>query len=398
MAYFNYRAVDESSRIIKGRIEAANEEDLGAKLGYKRLTLIEATRSTFSLIRKPKLREKDLLHFTYFLNVILSSGIPIMSGLSDMANQSINGRISQAASLLHYELKAGKSISDSMLEHPGLFPPFYTSMVKAGETSGKLEQVLNDVMSYLEWQIQLKKEVKAGLSYPAIVLCAVAALITVLFVFVMPKFIKILSGLKVDLPLPTRILIFVVEFMKGYWPLLIGIALLLPFLYRLASRNEKGRRVIDRVMLKIPLVGELVSKLNHSRYFRTFATLYRSGLDMRETLDVSHGVVGNAVIADALHRVAGTVLGGETLSNALNDSGGFPVLVINMVEIGEKTGTLDSALLRISDLYDREIPETLKRIFTILEPLILVLLGGLVLLTLASFFLPLYKIVGGIRK
>jgi type II secretory pathway component PulF len=398
MAYFNYRAIDESSRIIKGKIDAASEEDLETKLGNQQLTLIEATRSTFGLIRKPKLREKDLLQFTYFLNVIVSSGIPIMSGLSDMANQSISGRISQAASLLSSDLKAGKSISDSMLDHPGLFPPFYTSMIKAGETSGKLELVLNDIMSYLEWQIKLKKEVKAGLSYPAIVLCAVAALITILFVFVMPKFMTILSGLKVDLPLPTKILVFAVEFMKGYWPLLIGILLLLPFLYGLARRNEKGRRVIDRVMLKIPLVGELVRKLNHSRYFRTFATLYRSGLDMRETLDVSHGVVGNTVIADALHRVTGAVLGGEMLSSALNDSGGFPSLVINMVEIGEKTGTLDSALLRISDLYDREIPETLKRIFTILEPLIIVLLGGLVLLTLASFFLPLYKIIGGIRK
>jgi len=398
MAYFNYRAIDESSRIIKGKIDAASEEDLETKLGNQQLTLIEATKSTFGLIRKPKLREKDLLQFTYFLNVIVSSGIPIMRGLSDMANQSISGRISQAASLLHSDLKAGKSISDSMLERPGLFPPFYTSMIKAGETSGKLEQVLNDIMSYLEWQIKLKKEVKAGLSYPAMVLCAVAALITILFVFVLPKFMKILSGLKVELPLPTKILVFAVEFMKGYWPLLIGIVLLLPFLYGLARRNEKGRRVIDMVMLKIPLVGELVRKLNHSRYFRTFATLYRSGLDMRETLEVSHGVVGNTVIADALHRVTGTVLGGEMLSSALNDSGGFPLLVINMVEIGEKTGTLDSALLRISDLYDREIPETLKRIFTILEPLIIVLLGGLVLLTLASFFLPLYKIIGGIRK
>ena len=398
MAHFNYRATDEDSRIIKGRIEASSEEDLETKLANEQLTLIEATKSRFSLFSKMKLPEKDLLHFTYYLNLILSSGVSIMSGLNGMAGQSVNRRISLAATLLHSELRSGKSISGSMLVYPGLFPPYYTSMVRAGEVSGKLEQVLNDIMSYLEWQIKLKKDVKAGLSYPATVLGAVVALVTLLFVFVMPKLMKILTDLKVDLPLPTKVLVLAVGFLKGYWPLVIVFLLCLPFIYTLTYRNDKGRRIIDSLILKIPLFGELVEKLNHSRYFRTFAMLFSSGLNMNETLSVSHAVVNNTVVADTFDRVTTAVLGGETLSSALKNSGDFDPLLIDMAEVGEKTGTLDNTLLRISDLYDREIPETLKKIFVIIEPIIIFLLGGIVLLTLVSFFLPLYRIIGGIRR
>lgn len=398
MAYFNYRAIDEESRINKGRIEASDEDELEERLNSKGLTLIEATKSGFILHGKLRLSEKDLVDFTYLLNLILSSGISIMSGLSDMAKQSMNRRISSAASLLQSKLETGKSISDSMLEYPELFPSFYTSMVRAGEVSGNLEQVLNDIMAYLEWQIKLKKDVKSALAYPAIVLTAVASLIAILFIFVMPKFMKILTDLKVSLPLPTKILVFVVGVIKGYWPLIILFIISLPLVYRIAYNNTTGRRIIDMSILKIPLLGELVRKLNHSRYFRTFATLFRSGLNMNEILRVSADVVKNTVIADSFNRVTNAVLGGEQFSRALKNSGDFAPLLINMVEIGEKTGTLDNTIVRVSNIYDREIPETMKKIFTIIEPIMLVVLGGLVLLTVASFFLPLYKIVGGIRR
>jgi type IV pilus assembly protein PilC len=398
MAYFNYRAIDKESRMNKGRLEASDEDELEERLNSKGLTLIEATKGRFVLHGKLRLSEKELVDFTYLLNLILTSGIPLMSGLSDMSKQSANRRISSAASFLQAKLETGKSISDSMLEYPELFPPFYTSMVRAGEVSGNLELVLNDIMAYLEWQIKLKKDVRSALAYPAIVLTAVASLIAILFIFVMPKFMKILSDLKVSLPLPTKILVFTVGVIKGYWPLIILFIISVPLVYRIAYNNTAGRRIIDMSILKIPLLGELVRKLNHSRYFRTFATLFRSGLNMNEILRVSSDVVKNTVIADSFNRVTNAVLGGEQFSRALKNSGDFAPLLVNMVEIGEKTGTLDNTIIRISNIYDREIPETMKKIFTIIEPIILVLLGGLVLLTVASFFLPLYKIVGGIHK
>jgi len=398
MAHFNYRAIDENSRVIKGKRDASDEDDLEQILRSNGLILLEATKSRFVFYRKPRLSEKDLVNFTYLLNLILSSGVPLMSGLNQMAQQSANRRIATAASFIQSKLESGKSISGSMAEYPELFPQFYISMVRAGEVSGNLEQVLNDVMAYLEWQIKLKKDVKAALAYPAIVLTAVALLIAVLFIFVMPKFMKILADFKVGLPLPTKILVFIVGIIKGYWPLIFLCLLSGPFILRILYSTSSGRRIIDMFFLRIPLFGELVRKLNHSRYFRTFATLFRSGLNMNEILRVSSDVVKNTVIAASFYKVTNAVLGGEQLSKALRDSGEFAPLLVNMVEIGEQTGTLDNTILRISDVYDREIPETMKKIFTIVEPLIIILLGGLVLLTVASFFLPLYKIIGGIRK
>jgi len=397
MSNFNYRAIDEDSRIIKGSITAADEDEVGEMLGSKGLTLIEASKARFSLISRNKLKEKDLLNFTYLLNLILTSGMSIMGGLSDMSKQSSNKNISSAASLLQAKLESGKSISESMLEYPELFPSFYTSMVRAGEVSGNLESVLNDIMIYLEWQMKFKKDIKAALSYPIIVLTAVAGLITILFTFVMPKFMTILTQLHVNLPLPTRILAGLVGFIQGFWPLIILFLIALPFIYRFIYSTTAGRRYIDNAELKIPLLGELVRKLNHSRYFRTFATLYKAGLNMNETLMVSASVVKNVIIAESFNRVTNSVLGGEQLSRALRTSGDFGPLLLNMIEIGEKTGTLDTTVVRISDIYDREIPETLKKVFMIIEPLLIVILGGIVLLTIASFFLPLYKIVGGIH-
>lgn len=398
MAHFNYRAIDENSSVIKGKRDAADEDDLEQILRSNGLILLEATKSKFAFYHKPRLSEKDLVNFTYLLNLILSSGVPLMSGLDQMAKQSANKRIATAASFIQSKLESGKSISDSMAEYPELFPQFYISMVRAGEISGNLEQVLNDVMAYLEWQIKLKKDVKAALAYPAIVLTSVALLIAVLFIFVMPKFMKILADFKVGLPLPTKILVFIVGIIKGYWPLILLGLIATPFILRILYGTSAGRRIIDMFFLRLPLFGELVRKLNHSRYFRTFATLFRSGLNMNDILRVSSDVVKNSVIADSFYKVTNAVLGGDQLSKALRDSGEFAPLLVNMVEIGEKTGTLDNTILRISDVYDREIPETMKKIFTIIEPLIIVLLGGLVLLTVASFFLPLYKIIGGIRR
>jgi type IV pilus assembly protein PilC len=398
MAYFRYRAIDENSRVIKGKIEASDEEVLEQILRSNGLILLEAVKRTFVFSRKPRLSEQELVNFTYLLNLILSSGVPLLGGLHQMAQQSANRRIAAAASFIQSKLESGKSISDSMAEYPELFPQFYISMVRAGEISGNLEQVLNDVMAYLEWQIKLKKDVKAALAYPAIVLTAVALLIAVLFIFVMPKFMKILTDLKVELPLPTKVLIFIVGIVKGYWPLILLGLISTPFILSLLYGTPAGRKIIDMLFLKLPLFGELVRKLNHSRYFRTFATLFKSGLNMNEILRVSSDVVKNTVIADSFYKVTDAVIGGEQLSKALRDSGEFAPLLVNMVEIGEQTGTLDNTIVRISDVYDREIPETMKKIFTVVEPLIIVMLGGLVLLTVSSFFLPLYKIIGGIRK
>lgn len=397
MASFNYRAIDNASRMFQGKVEASDEYDLAERLRGEGLSLIEASKEKFILPSRLRMNEKTLLSFTYFLHLIFSSGVSVMQGLSDIARQTAHRKMAETAALIHADLSTGKSISESMALHPRIFPAFYVSMVRAGEVSGKLEGVLSDIMAYLEWQIQLKKDMKSLLAYPVIVITAVCLLITLLFVFIMPKFITIIESLQVAIPLPTVILMAIVNFFKTYWPFILLVVFTVPVLMKMLYRTTGGRLFFDGLVIKLPLINTFVKKINHSRYFRTFATLFRSGLSMNDTLRISTDVIKNSVIAKSFNRVSNAVLGGEALNQALRDTGDFDPLLVNMIEVGEKTGTLDNTVLRISEIYDKEVPETLKKIFTILEPVIIILLGGVVLLTLASFFLPFYRMIGGIR-
>jgi type II secretory pathway component PulF len=398
MATYSYRAINRDSDIINNKLEASDENDLEEKLGAQGLTLIQAHKVFFQFKSGFRLNDKDLLGLTYFLKMIFASGMSLLDGLSGIGQQSSNTRLSQAASLLCSKIEAGKSMYGSMFEHPETFPPIYVSLIKAGEISGNMETVLDDAMSYLNWKIKLKKDMVSALVYPLMVMTAVFILITILFTFVLPKLTAVLTSMNAELPLVTRIVMAASALIKNFWPLMLLAALALPAMLSFAYRNTFTRRLMDAFVLKIPVIGDLLRKFDYSRYFRTFATLFKTGMSVDKTLNISVSVVKNTSIADTFNSVTNHVLGGELLSKALSRTGGFPPLIVNMVEIGEKTGTLDSSLLNICDIYEKDVPETIKRIFVIIEPAIILMLGMIVLFTIASFFLPLYKIVGGIRR
>jgi type II secretory pathway component PulF len=270
-------------------------------------------------------------------------------------------------------------------------------MIAAGEASGKLEKMLTDLMRYLEWQMNFKKTVRSAIVYPVMVLSAVTLLITALFTFVFPRLVSILIGLRAELPLPTRVLIAVAGFVSNYFVFLIlGIGAA-AVLFRLWLKTYEGRRVFDSFLLSLPLIGQLIRKIDLSRYCKTLATLHAAGLNVEKTFLISASVVRNVVLAEGLAAVTESVVNGEGIGPSMMKSGVFPSLVIEMVSIGEKTGNLDTAVQRVSDMFDKEVPETLKKVFSYFEPLIIVLLGVLVLGVLLSVFLPIYKIVGGIR-
>ncbi len=398
MASYIYRAINKESEVINDQLNASDEFDLEEKLSSKGLTLIEASKKPFEFRTRLKLNETDLISLTYFLKLIISSGMSLLDGLKSIAQQSSGSNVSKAASLLHDKIESGKSIHGSMLEYPDLFPSIYVSLIRAGEVSGNMNDVLDDATSYLSWRINLKKEVSSAFIYPAIIMTAVFGLMTILFVFVLPKLVSVLATLNTDLPLVTSLLINTVEFIRDYWPLLLLVIISIPVLLSFAYKSPAGRRALDSFILQIPIAGQLLRKFDHSRYFRTFSTLFKSGISIDKTLKISASVVKNSIIADSFNTVTNSVLGGELLSKSFSDTGHFPPLIVNMVEIGEKTGTLESSILNISDMYDKEIPEAIKKIFVIIEPVMILILGIVVLITISSFFLPLYKVIGGIRR
>jgi type II secretory pathway component PulF len=399
MANFSYRAVDEDANILTGKLQARDENDLEQKLNVQGLTLIEGVKASILVLGKSKIAftQQELANFSYFLHLIVSSGMPILSGLTDLMENKENEKVSLVAGLIHGKVDAGMSLSDAMQEYPGLFPEYYVQMIKAGEVSSNLEKMLADIMRYLEWQINFKKTVRSALAYPSIVLGAVFLLITALFTFVFPRLITILVGLRVELPLPTRVIMAGSGFFSAhFFAILMSVGAIF-VATKLWLATYEGRRKRDSLLLRIPFLGNLIRKIDLSRYCKTMATLHAAGLNIVQTLTVSAAVVQNIIISEGLASVTESVVNGEGIAPSMQKTGVFPSLVVTMISIGEKTGNLDSAFQRVCDMFDREVPETLKKVLSYMEPLIIVMLGVIVLGVLLSVFLPIYKVVGGIR-
>lgn len=403
MGSFTYRALDAKSNQREGTLTARDSAHLEQLLAQQGLTLIEAEGGGFSgfgdlgKMFQPRLNDKELLDFTYLIKLVVSSGIPILQGIDTLMKSNSNRRIGHAAQLVRQGIDSGLAMSDVMQSAPRLFPPFYVQMIRAGEASGTLDASLDFLVNYLQWQNDFKKSVKSSLTYPITVLSVLGALMFIIFTFVFPKMLKTLTGMGAELPLPTRIMIAISGFLQNYFPLVILVAVLTFVSVKLFKRSPQGQRVIDKLLLKIPLIGMLIIKINMSRYFKIVATLHASGINAEKTFAIGADVIGNRVIAESMASIARVIVTGESISDAMRRTGFIQPLVVDMMSIAEKTGTLESTLTRASDILDKEVPETIKKVFSYVEPLTMAVLGGLVLLLLLAVFLPIYKSVGHVK-
>jgi len=400
MGAYRYRAIDGQLNIRQGRISAGSVDDVERILSGQGMTLIEAENTSlvnFGDLFCIKFSQKDLLDFTYMLKLVVNSGIPILTGIRDLMKGHSNKKITFAANAIYQGLDSGLSLSEVMDSQPRIFPPYYIHMIKAGEASGTLDNSLEFLMKYLNWQIEFGKTVRGALSYPITILTIMGGLMVIIFTVVFPNMLKLLTGLGAELPLPTRIMVATSGFLRSYFMLIAVFAVMLAASYQFFKRTPSGRRLIDRTTLHLPVIGDLVRKINLSRFFKIVATLHSAGLNVERTFTIGAEVVGNTVLSEKLRTIPAALVTGESISDAMRRTGYIQDLVVDMVSIAEKTGKLDDALNRASDILDKEVPETIKKIVTLVEPLSMVLLGGLVLLPLLSVFLPIYKIVGNIK-
>ena len=331
------------------------------------------------------------------LKLVVNSGIPILTGIKDLMKGHSNKKITFAANAIYHGIDSGLSLSEVMDSQPQIFPPYYIQMVKAGEASGTLDNSLEFLMNYLNWQIEFGKTLRGALSYPITILTIMGGMMIIIFTVVFPKMLKLLTGLGADMPLPTKIMMAMSGFLRGYFLLIAAFAILLVASYQFFKRTPHGLRFIDQMTLRLPVIGNLVQKINLSRYFKIVATLHSAGLNIERTFTIGAEVVGNTVLSEKLHTIPTALMTGESISDAMRRTGYIQDLVVDMVGIAEKTGKLDDALNRASDILDKEVPETIKKLVALIEPLTMVLLGGLVLLLLLSVFLPIYKVVGNIK-
>jgi type IV pilus assembly protein PilC len=397
MARYDYNAVDDYGRKARGTMSSPDEKSLRDQLAAMGMHLVSnrqvAESSGRSLFRK-KVQRSDLIDFSYHLKTLLGAGVSLVSGLSDVAEQSTNPEFREVLRDIRRNVQSGATLSGGFALHPDVFPEVFVSIMRAGEITGNMDGALSDLHRFLTWQEELGKTIRQATYYPMTVVGMVAGLIVLLFTFVFPRFLSIFKGAAIDLPLPTRVVIAISESFRDYGLYALAAIVAGAVALRMYARSEAGRLRVDGWKLKIPLAGEVIRAIEMSRFSHFTASLFRAGVEMTQTLAVVEKVMMNRVLAAVVRRAREELIAGGALSVALRKSGEFPPMVLRMVSAGESSGNLDDTLDNVSAYYDREVPAIVKKTFAILEPAMTILLALVVLGAALSFFLALYKMVG----
>ncbi len=397
MPAFSYKARNYSGESVEGVMNARTLEELEQQLLNMDLVLINATPLKESKkTSKGKIKRRDLILFSIHIATSLEAGVPIIVALSDFTESTDNPTFKNILAGIIRQIEAGSSFSDALETYPNAFPEIYVSIIRAGEATGNLDSVLRELISFLEWQEELIAQIRQASIYPTFVFLMIGVVIFIMMTFTVPKFIPILTSFNVELPTPTKILIAVAKFFENYWYLIIAFFILSFLTYKFTNKSEKGRLFWDKVKLHLPIFGKLNRKLALSRFAHYTALLYSAGIGIPQTLTIVERVVGNTIIASEIAKAREGIMTGSSIFESLRQSPYFPSLVLRMIQVGEETGSLDSTLKKVSEYYDKEVPQAIKKMFAVLEPTLIVVMGGIVLFIALSIFLPIYKLTSGI--
>jgi len=406
MATFSYKARDASGAAVSGKIEASNLREALTKLRNQGLRVTSTEKqSTFTLdsiiaklniLGRPGLGDKVL--FSRQLSTLINAGIPVVQCLNILVEQVRKKSFQKILTNVRSDIEGGEFISSALAKHPSCFDRLYISMVKSGEIGGVLDEVLERIATYLENIAELRRKVIGAMVYPAMIVLVAIGVVTFLLVFVIPKFKDVFQVFGERLPKPTRILIAVSDFLV-HWTLLIILVIIAIVVTAgiIINRSERVRLQWHKFILKIPLFGELFRKIAIARFTRTLGTLVRSGVPILEALDIVALTSGNRVIELAILDARSAIKEGAKISDPLKASGAFPPMVVQMVSVGEETGALDAMLFKAADYYDREIDATVSALSSILEPMMIVILGVIVGFIVVCMYLPIFSLPGMIK-
>jgi type IV pilus assembly protein PilC len=398
MTTFSYQARDASGKIVSGVQDAINEDNAVSSLmsrGLMVLSLQKKAAANRTRGRARSVKETDTVLFTRQLATMIEAGIPLVQALTALYEQCDPKRqrsLRQVISEVTTRVQGGDTFHDAISKHPRVFNRLFVSMVKAGEAGGLLAEILDRLAGFLEATARLRKKVKSAMTYPVIVVCIAFSITTFLIVRVVPIFGQIFQDFGSQLPAPTQFLINVSDFVRSEWYFLIlGIGGTI-FGLRAFLRSKRGKQLSDRWRLKLPIFGPLIHKICMSRFARTFAQLIRSGVPILEVLDIVGGSSGNHVVETSIHGVSEDVEKGDNLSVALSKKPIFPPMLLRMVAAGEATGKIDSMLEKMADFWDEEIEALLDALTSLIEPMLIVVLGLIVGGIVIAMFLPIFKL------
>lgn len=400
MATFNYRAIDQTGRHAQGQIDAINEADLEIRLERMGLDLItfKATEKSKKSFGQNRVTNRDLVMFCFQLEQLTSAGVPMLEGLNDLRESTANPYFQKVLGAIAGEVEGGKMLSQALAEHSDVFDEVFVNLVAAGEQTGQLPAVFDNLSNTLKWQDELFSQTKRLLMYPLLVLVVVTVAVTVLMVFLVPEMVKFLRSLGQELPWNTKLLIFISNVFVNYWWLLIAVPVVVGSgLVMMIKRDPEMKYRFDYLKLKLPLTGEILHKIIMARFARYFALMYQTGIPILQAIKTCENIVGNRVVADALSRAHAQINAGDSMSESFHNAGLFPPLVVRMIKVGESTGGLDKSLLNVSYFYDRDVNEMMQKALKLIEPALTIILGLVLLFIMASVLLPVYDSFGKMK-
>ena len=397
MTTFTYTARSFSGDLKTATLEASSRDDVIAQLRRQRLSVVKIDEAVQKKARGGHIKMRDVVIFTRQFSTMINAGLPLVQALTILAEQSQNKTLADITRKVVFDVESGNTVADAMGKHPKAFSPLYVNMVAAGEAGGILDTILMRLATFMEKNDALVRKVKGAMIYPSVIMGVAGIAVTVLLIFVIPVFENLFSSAGLALPLPTRIVMAMSRFLKGYWYMVIAAVVTIWFLYKRYTSKPDGRLRVDRILLHIPVLGDVLRKSAVSRFTRTLGTLVSSGVSILDGLEITAKTAGNRVVQDAIMESRASIAGGDTIAQPLKKSGVFPPMVISMISVGEQTGGLDEMLTKIADFYDDEVDAAVGNLLSLLEPLMIVFLGVVVGGMVVAMYLPIFDMINAVQ-
>ncbi len=395
MALYAYKAMNTHGRTVLGRLEAINLIDLEMRLKRMDLDFINGdTMKQGGLFNRARISRPELINFCFHLEQLARAGVSLIESLADLRDSLENPRFREIIAGMVESIEGGKTLSQALAEHPQTFDEVMVSLVRAGEETGTLPQVLNNLLESLKWQDELASHTKKLIMYPSFLAVVVVAITLFMMTYLVPKMASFIRNMGQELPMQTKILIATSEFFVNYWYVVVGLPLILAgVVAALVSTSKAARYRFDDVKLRLPYIGDILRKIILSRFASVFAMMYSSGITILDSIKSTEGVVGNLVIREGLEKVGELIAEGQNVTAAFQTAGMFPPLVLRMLRVGENTGALDTALTNVSYFYNRDVRESIEKVQSMIEPVMTVTIGVLLGWIMMAVLGPIYDII-----
>ena len=396
MPTFTYTARTLGGELKSSQMEASTKDDVVKELRRQRMNVVKIDEAKQ---RKTKggIKMRDIVIFTRQFSTMINAGLPLVQALDILAKQSENKVLQEVTRHVVFDVESGHTVADALRKHPKAFTELYVNMVAAGEAGGILDTILMRLATFLEKNDALVRKVKGAAIYPSVIMGVAGIAIAVLLIFVIPVFENMFGSVGMALPVPTRVVIWLSDSLRSYWWAVIAIVVALVVSIKKYYATSNGKLVIDRLLLKVPVLGDVIRKSAVSRFTRTLGTLISSGVSILDGLEITAKTAGNRVIQDAIMASRASIAGGDTISAPLAKSAVFPPMVISMIAVGEQTGGLDEMLSKIADFYDEEVDAAVSGLLSLMEPMMIVFLGVVVGGMVVSMYLPIFDMMNAVQ-